>query len=378
MRSFLSAALLGGVLLAASIASSTALRVDNAQIVDASGNPIFLHGFNWFGFNAGTTMVDGVWGGPALAGDFATVVQRQKAMGFNAVRLPFSFKELYTNNNNLRSFVTNCTLPTAAEVAASVTPPGRTPSAAAAPLPAPPTRIEGLCNEYLPDSVLARYVWVVQFYARNGFYVVADNHLREDQTVLEDAAVWVRQWAQLAASLAADPVARERIILDILNEADSFGVRWEAAAGKPSQQDLYLAAMDAIEAAAPGLLFAIEGTGQGAMLTNWGDGFATAEANITAYKGNATGGGLSDPRPFFTALLAKPYRDRVVLAPHVSAPSPLLRTARPCVWRPLAADLRRAPPAPADLPRVRVLQPRQLHGRRPLRPPVYLFWHPDD
>jgi hypothetical protein len=30
---------------------------------------------------------------------------------------------------------------------------------------------------------------------------------------------------------------------------------------------------------------------------------------------------LSDPRPFFDALLSKPYRNRVILSPHVYPPS---------------------------------------------------------
>ena len=64
-------------------------------------------------------------------------------------------------------------------------------------LPAPPT--DGTsCNDYLPsDSTLRRFLWVVAFYAANGFHVLLDNHWREDDTVLADPAAWAAKWAQL-------------------------------------------------------------------------------------------------------------------------------------------------------------------------------------
>jgi len=34
---------------------------DKAEIVDKNGNPVWLTGINWFGFNTGTGFFDGVW-----------------------------------------------------------------------------------------------------------------------------------------------------------------------------------------------------------------------------------------------------------------------------------------------------------------------------
>lgn len=48
----------------------------------------------------------------------------------------------------------------------------------------------------------------------------------------------------------------------------------------------------------------MQGGGQQALGTNWGDGFATDPALLQ-------GLGLSDPRPFFEALARKPYADQV-------------------------------------------------------------------
>ena len=65
------------------------------------------------------------------------------------------------------------------------------------PLPAPPP--EGACcNAYLRGgSTLQRFLWVVGFYAANGFYVLVDNHWLEDDSVLADPAAWAGMWAEL-------------------------------------------------------------------------------------------------------------------------------------------------------------------------------------
>ena len=34
-----------------------------------------------------------------------------------------------------------------------------------------------------------------------GFYVLLDNHIREDQTLLRDPAAWARQWAALVRTV---------------------------------------------------------------------------------------------------------------------------------------------------------------------------------
>lgn len=58
----------------------------------------------------------------------------------------------------------------------------------------------------------------------------------------------------------------------------------------------------------------MEGAGQGALGKNWGDGIATDPQIISSR-------GLSDPNPFFSALLQKPYIDQIIIGPHVYPPS---------------------------------------------------------
>ena len=46
-----------------------------------------------FGFETGSTFVDGLWQGPtALSQDFGTIAYRMQLLGFNTVRLPMSFQ----------------------------------------------------------------------------------------------------------------------------------------------------------------------------------------------------------------------------------------------------------------------------------------------
>lgn len=66
-------------------------------------------GINWFGFNNGQTMLDGLWAGyrNATLGDFPTVLKRIKLLGFNGIRLPFTFQDLdRAPSRNL--YVANC------------------------------------------------------------------------------------------------------------------------------------------------------------------------------------------------------------------------------------------------------------------------------
>ena len=298
---------------AAPAAVGSVLRVSGTSFIDSTGAAVVLHGINWFGFDdSASMMLEGSTQPTALAGDFPTVVWRLKGLGFNAVRLPFSFALLAMPVS--KPMAVPCTLPSAAEVAASITPPGGSPPPLA-PLPQPPKRANpAMCNSDLPtDTVRNRFLYVVQFFARNGFYVVIDDHLRSDTTVLTDPAGWVSAWQALVTDLTQDADTKGHLLVDILNEPDNQGIRWEAAGGKPALADLYLKAADAIsQAAAVPLLF--EGTGQAGLNANWGDGFCT-DPVLVAQKG------LSDPTAFLTAALAKPYASQWVVSPHVYGPA---------------------------------------------------------
>ncbi len=75
-----------------------------------------------------------------------------------------------------------------------------------------------------------------------------------------------------------------RVFVDIMNEPDSVGVRWEPTASNgspgtpnPGITQLYLRTMDALWDMTPdAVIFFVEGGGQGNLQgVNWGNGFAT-------------------------------------------------------------------------------------------------------
>ena len=79
-------------------AAEKPVSTKDAQFVGVDGAPLTIKGLNWFGFENGQTIVDGLWGqvSNGIVSDFATVAWRIKLMGFNTIRLPFSFQVLNT------------------------------------------------------------------------------------------------------------------------------------------------------------------------------------------------------------------------------------------------------------------------------------------
>ncbi len=61
------------------------LSVSGNQIVDAAGNPVWLTGCNWFGYNTGTNTFDGLW-----ACDLNSSLAAIADHGFNLLRVPIS------------------------------------------------------------------------------------------------------------------------------------------------------------------------------------------------------------------------------------------------------------------------------------------------
>ena len=169
-------------------AAERPVSTNGSQLIGVDGRPFTIVGANWFGFENGQTIVDGLWGNVqnAVVADFATVAWRFKLMGFNTIRLPFSF-QAFAQTPRDPTYRT-CGNVTEAAVRASVTPPGVS-VPASAPLwrmPAPIVQTPGVCNDYVPrDSVKQRLLWAASFLAANGFYVVLDDHMAYDTLVSE-------------------------------------------------------------------------------------------------------------------------------------------------------------------------------------------------
>lgn len=242
------------------------VSVSGIQLLGVDGRPLVLKGINWFGFEEpGNSMLDGLWlGDSSITLDFATIVYRLQLLGFNSVRLPMSFQNLY-GGTPPRSYTQSCNTDTQQTVVSSTTDPSvnAPPSSSAPTQPSPPPQTPGLCSSELPnDSTINRFLYIVRFFAQQGIYVVVDNHLNLDPTAIEDPTAWLGYWTQFATSIAADPLMAAYTILEILNEPDVFELRWEAYNGLPGAGDLTLRAMDAIYAVNPAQTMMVEGCGQ--------------------------------------------------------------------------------------------------------------------
>ncbi|KAF8057110.1 PRY3 [Scenedesmus sp. PABB004] len=319
---------LAGLLLLALLAQPGAakLSVRGNQLLD-NGQPIkFLHGINWFGFNNAQTMVDGLWAGQtSLTKDFSTQVYRQMLLGFNAVRLPFSFRDFALPG---RTDYNWCTPASEDDIRRSVTPPGVDPYARALPKPrAPLTVRDGRCNVGMPSDVFDRFVWAINTYTAWGFKVVIDNHVwLEDPTAYEDPKAWVDGWVRLARAISQSPSAGN-VMYDLVNEPDNKKIFWRARFGRPSLFGLYQSAMEAVYKVQPDAVFVLEGTGQIGYAIPSGDGFVTDPGVIRSFSGARARTtryelqGIEDPNFFFQWLLSRPFAQNVVWGPHFYAQS---------------------------------------------------------
>eukprot|EP00884_Botryococcus_braunii_P017419 jgi/Botrbrau1/4360/Bobra.105_2s0008.1 len=300
------------------------------SIIGTNGQPVQLIGVNWFGFNNKQTMLDGLWAGDSdMMRDLGIATRRIKALGFNTVRLPFSFMDLFEHNltpRDPRELYTVGKRATEDELRQSVVPDG----AAVPPDPLPPLKWPTpassdttYCNGWLPsDSVYARFLAIIDFFARNDFYVVIDDHLNNDQatsdlTVVEDPDRWVQYWVRLAEDIAQNDAAKPWVLFDLLNEPDCQQIGWERhPKGFPGMSELYIRVMDAIHQVHPEAVFLVEGCGQQSqkLAVCWGDGFFADDHGCRMKGGQSA-------RSFFCQLLRKPYRGQVILSPHIYPPS---------------------------------------------------------
>src|SRR5690606_5542189 len=65
-------------------AQTSGYTVEGNIIRDPQGQPIQLHGINWFGFETHEHVVHGLW-----ARNWQSMIVQMKELGFNAIRVPF-------------------------------------------------------------------------------------------------------------------------------------------------------------------------------------------------------------------------------------------------------------------------------------------------
>eukprot|EP00884_Botryococcus_braunii_P018123 jgi/Botrbrau1/4995/Bobra.0396s0021.1 len=247
---------------------------EGKRIVDASGTEITLHGVGWYGFNIGLTISGNLTGGKtAVARDWKQIVYRMKMLGFNAIRLPFSFDDVNGLGQPPINYQGVCAVPSTDAIKETLVPPSYPQSAGplagtSLPSQAPPAVTGNMCNTALPNnSTYKRFVWVVRYLAQQGFYISLDYHSNKwggsgDQSVF-NRRQWVANWVALLKNiLALAPEAQGRLLIDLMNEPDGFDLTWEGNETLAGLGTYYIEAIDAMYQICPGCLFLIEGTGQ--------------------------------------------------------------------------------------------------------------------
>ncbi|GBF93295.1 glycoside hydrolase [Raphidocelis subcapitata] len=392
-----------------------ALTVDaaGALTVAATGAPAALRGVNWFGWEVNDRNPGGLkafcddnakscppggeipphdypsaavgaagqnamqiyyWGKRRLTNDFATVAWRMRLLGFNAVRLPFSFAALAQELaddppvtacvNELDEWIAASKTFDPQLLAAGAAPqlpaayaysgmrhppdaPGQ-PAACAGPWTAPflpsydgPRAGLGselrltICNWYLPSGAgvlgLHRFLWQVQYLVSQGFYVILDFHPTSDATDpnaadpnAADPALLAANWGALWGALVQLPSYKAsmkgRVIADLINEASKYGCQWDVTChGCAAGSELVARASDAIRDAEPDALISVNGMGQDGAGGGCGPGayrgMNWGDGFITNKK-TVTKLGLSDPSFLFRYSLADGSARQQLLAPH--------------------------------------------------------------
>jgi aryl-phospho-beta-D-glucosidase BglC (GH1 family) len=73
------------------------LSTRGSRIVDANGKAVQLAGVNWFGMNSLIYVPHGLW-----ANGYKEMISQMKEVGFNLIRLPFSYDSLFANTASIR------------------------------------------------------------------------------------------------------------------------------------------------------------------------------------------------------------------------------------------------------------------------------------
>ncbi|CAK0786597.1 hypothetical protein CVIRNUC_009811 [Coccomyxa viridis] len=239
-----------------------------------------------------------------------------KQLGFNAVRLPYRFSDfLYLNPLIVEH---QCQVAPALNVQYTLVPDaGSYPYLPLTGLPypseAPPNITNSICSAQFLDnmSVRDRYIMNVKFLIGQGFYVSMDYHNIAPDAIVSNYTEFIGQWVSLLTDvLAAVPEAKGRLLLDMINEPDGYGFKWEGSSTAMSLHYYYTGLMDAMWPICPDCLFIGEGTGATNLAANWGDGFVTNQAVVAQ-------SGVSDATAFFNDLVTKPYVQQFIVGPHI-------------------------------------------------------------
>ena len=180
-------------------------------------------------------------------GDLLVVLQRMRALGFDAVKIPFSFYDV-SSPTYLDGAIRTCQVTSQAVIRQSVLPPGFDSQVLIGKqLPQIVGTTTGVCNAYLSRfQGVDRLIQAVNMTLLNDMNVILEN--TDGDIALSDPAGWILSWVQLAVRVSLLGANRS-VLVSPLDTTMAQGLQWASHANLPGINDLFktvLAALDPV------------------------------------------------------------------------------------------------------------------------------------
>ena len=332
------------------------------QIVDQNGNNVRLTGVNWSGFETPIGIVSGLYQSPSATSspDFRDYLEKMKSLGFNCVRIPWSYANMICDlpaaadekcNPNGVCTDSNCyTCPECSDksfIAGAYYNASNSVSQNADSvnqLTTSPFYGKPL-NEPLFNTSLSRvaYAWqaksplecmdeVIKYAGSIGLKVILDNHCIvsgafASQPLWYTSSVtqqqWIDEWVVIASHYALDTYDPHHAVIacDLFNEPKmdprtAGGSAWTTATGPQAWNHAAEACGKAILAANPRLLIMVEGTQWANATAVFPTGSGSANGNtFTNWGANLTGAAAA-PIVLGSSALGVSYQNKLVYSIH--------------------------------------------------------------
>jgi aryl-phospho-beta-D-glucosidase BglC (GH1 family) len=298
------------------------LTVIGNQIVDQNGNNVRLTGVNWSGFETPIGIVDGLYNDPSptYSPDFRDYLDKLKSLGFNCIRLPWSYANMTCpdpavgtptagmacNPNSAGSYIVGSYYnpPYSGDNQINQLPGDRYGTQLNAPLFN--TSLDRVDNRLQAKTPLKCMDEVIKYAGSIGLKVILDNHcivsggfasqpLWYSDSVSQQQ--WIDEWVVLATRYASETYDPYHAVIacDLFNEPKAKpwsegGSAWTEATGPQAWNHAADACGKAILAVNSRLLIMVEGTqwanasavfpssASGNTYTNWGANLTGAAA----------------------------------------------------------------------------------------------------
>ena len=196
-------------------------------------------------------------------GDLARQIQRIIALGFTAVRIPFSFNDI-ARSDYLSGFVRQCNATDENDFRMQLLPPDFPAYQLSAVSLLEPlgivrnSTVVPSCNWYLKGVTgLQLFFDIVGVFLDNGLDVILQNI--DTSLVKTNANAWITNWVELSTYFANMPATSGTVFISPLQLKEAGEFQWASQNGVPGLTELYKTVLSAIDVVLPNVVYVIEG-----------------------------------------------------------------------------------------------------------------------